>query len=80
MAISRPKKKRLWISNRHPEPKLCDLVVTGLATQSAKACKYNQLRYWIWLPTLDTLRNFFYAPTVEMKITFEMLRRESLAG
>ena len=27
-----------------------------------------------WLPTVDTLRNLFYAPTVEMKITFELLR------
>lgn len=27
------------------------------------------------LPTLDTLRNFFYAPTLEMKITFDLLRR-----
>lgn len=25
------KKKRLWKPNRHPEPKLCDLVVTGLS-------------------------------------------------
>jgi hypothetical protein len=29
----------------------------------------------IWLPTVDTLRNLFYAPTVEMKITFELLRQ-----
>jgi len=27
------------------------------------------------LPTLDTFRNLFYAPTVEMKITFELLRQ-----
>jgi hypothetical protein len=33
-----------------------------------------------WLPTLDTLRNFFYAPTAEMKITFDLLRQGSLAG
>jgi hypothetical protein len=31
-------------------------------------------------PTVDTLRNLFYAPTVEMKITFELLRQGSLAG
>jgi hypothetical protein len=33
-----------------------------------------------WLPAVDTLRNLFYAPTVEMKITFELLRQGSLAG
>ena len=33
-----------------------------------------------WLATLDTLRNFFYAPTAEMKITFELLRQGALAG
>ena len=34
----------------------------------------------IWLPTVDTLRNLFYAPTVDLKITFELLRQGSLAG
>jgi len=34
----------------------------------------------IWLRTVDTLRNLLYAPTVEMKITFELLRQGSLAG
>jgi hypothetical protein len=29
----------------------------------------------IWLPAGVTLRNFFYAPTVEMKITFDLLRQ-----
>jgi hypothetical protein len=31
------------------------------------------------LAPLDTLRNFFYAPTVEMKITFELLRQGGYA-
>jgi hypothetical protein len=33
-----------------------------------------------WLPTLDTLRNLFYAPTVDIKIEFELLRQGSLTG
>jgi len=33
-----------------------------------------------WLPTVDALRNFFAAPTVDMKITFELLRQGRLAG
>jgi hypothetical protein len=33
-----------------------------------------------WLPTLDTLRNFFYALTADMKLTFELLRQGPLAG
>lgn len=32
-----------------------------------------------WLPTLDTLRNLFYGPTVEMKITFDLLRQDRYA-
>jgi hypothetical protein len=34
----------------------------------------------VWLATVDTLRNLFYAPTVEMKLTFDLLRQGSLAG
>jgi hypothetical protein len=57
------------------------LAVTNTAWQNEKAAggDSSDLRP-IWLPTLDTLRNFFYAPTAEMKITFELLRRCSLAG
>jgi hypothetical protein len=33
-----------------------------------------------FLPTVDTLRNLFYAPTAEMKITFDLLRQGSRAG
>ncbi len=28
-----------------------------------------------WLPTVDTLRNLFDAPTVDMKVTLELLRQ-----
>jgi hypothetical protein len=31
--------------------------------------------YLIWLLAVDTLRNLFYTPTMEMKITFELLRQ-----
>jgi len=30
-------------------------------------------------PAVDTLRNLFYAPTVEMKITFDLLRQGGYA-
>ena len=57
------------------------LAVTNTAWQRQKAAGGNSsdLRP-IWLPTLDTLRNFFYAPTVEMKLTFDLLRQGSLAA
>ncbi len=28
-----------------------------------------------WLPTVDTLRNFFEAPPPDLKMTFELLRQ-----
>ena len=34
----------------------------------------------IWVPTLDTLRNFFYPLKADMKLTFEPLRQGPLAG
>jgi hypothetical protein len=56
------------------------LAVTNTAWQREKAAgaTSSDLRP-IWLPTVDTLRNFFYAPTVEMKITFELLRQGGYA-
>ena len=32
-----------------------------------------------WLPALDSLRDFFYAPMVELKMTFELLRQGGYA-
>lgn len=56
------------------------LAVTNTAWQNEKTAGANSsgLRP-IWLPAVDTLRNMFYAPTVEMKITFELLRRDRYA-
>ena len=49
------------------------LAVTNTAWQNEKAAGANssELRP-IWLSAVDTLRNLFYAPTVEMKITLEL--------
>ncbi len=33
-----------------------------------------------WLPAVDTLRNLFAAPTIDLKITFDLLRQGLLAG
>ena len=57
------------------------LAVTNTAWQNEKAAGVTSgdLRP-IWLPAVDTLRNLFYAPTVEIKITFELIRQGSLAG
>jgi hypothetical protein len=56
------------------------LAVTNSAWQNEKAAGItsSDLRP-IWLPAVDTLRNLFYAPTVEMKITFELLRQDRYA-
>ena len=56
------------------------LAVTNTAWLNEKAAGANSgdLRP-IWLPAVDTLRNLFYAPTVEMKITFDLLRQEGYA-
>ena len=56
------------------------LAVTNKAWQNEKAAGVNSsdLRQ-IWLPTVDTLRNSFYAPSVEMKITFDLLRQGGYA-
>ncbi len=32
----------------------------------------------IWLPAVDTLRNLFYAPTLDMKITINRLEQVSI--
>jgi site-specific DNA recombinase len=52
------------------------LAVTNTAWQNEKAAgaTSSDLRP-IWLPIVDTLRNLFYAPTVDMKITFELMRQ-----
>jgi hypothetical protein len=47
---------------------------------AARVFQHVHAEHRIWLPTVDTLRNFFYAPTVEMQITFELLRQGSLAA
>ena len=52
--------------------------VKGGQKNSHRAGGYSLLE--IWLPTVDTLRNLFYAPTVDMKITFELLRQDRLGG
>jgi hypothetical protein len=43
-------------------------------TEKAAGGNSSDLRP-IWLPAVDALLIMFYAPTVEMKITFELLRQ-----
>jgi hypothetical protein len=48
--------------------------VTNTAWQNEKAAGVTSGDLCpIWLPTMDTLRNLFQAPTVDMKITFELM-------
>jgi hypothetical protein len=56
------------------------LAVTNTKWQRQKAAGVDSsdLRP-IWLPTVDNLRNFFYVPTAEMKITFDLLRQDRYA-
>jgi hypothetical protein len=51
------------------------LTVTNTAWQNEKAAgaSSSDLRP-IWLPTLDTLRNFFLLPTTEMLTLFQPVR------
>jgi hypothetical protein len=67
-----------WLTFRQPFDLLA---VANTAWQREKAAGANSsdLRP-IWLPTVDTLRNLFYAPTLDMKITFELLRQGRLGG
>jgi len=59
-------------------PRLCRREYRGKDRGSLKLTPATFIRKW--LPTVDTLRNLFYAPTVEMKNTFDLLRQGSLAA
>ena len=73
-------RRSLVRSNRQQQAKSFR-AVTNTAWQRQKAAGATSSDLFRrWLPTLDNLRNFFYAPTAEMKITFELLRQGSLAG
>jgi hypothetical protein len=43
------------------------------------ATNFGKVQDSRWLPTLDTLRNLFYTPTIELKMTFELLRQDRYA-
>jgi hypothetical protein len=51
--------------------------VTNTAWLNEKAASFDSSDlYPIWLPTLDTLRNFLYARPADMKLTFAFLCRQ----